>query len=229
MLSDRSRQGSRPFGFGGIGRPHGCVDSPDTTPWPHRKYRCIGKTPQCVVGDAPRADSDGAHNGLLLPRSVSGLSGVRGFTFIELMMSVAIMALLLWVAVPMLELGIQRQQERELRFALISIRRALDEYAEASRSGRIPIELGRAGFPEDLEQLVSGVEDQQDPDGRKIYFLRRIPADPMHAGQDLPAAETWGLRSYASPPDDPEEGEEIFDVYSKSDGIGLNGVPYRDW
>jgi general secretion pathway protein G len=152
----------------------------------------------------------------------------RGFTFIELMVTLAIMAILVMVATPMAKLSIQRDRERELRAALTEIRDALDAYKRASDQGRIQMRIGESGFPGSLEQLVDGVEDQRSPNRRKLYFLRRLPRDPM-ADPSMAPEETWGLRSYASPPDDPSEGEDVFDVYSKSEKIGLNGVPYREW
>lgn len=151
-----------------------------------------------------------------------------GFTFIELMVTLAIMAVLVMVATPMARLSIQRDRERELRVALTEIRDALDAYKRASDQGRIQMRIGESGFPGSLTQLVEGVEDQRSPNRRKLYFLRRLPRDPM-ADPSMAPEETWGLRSYASPPDDPSEGEDVFDVYSKSEKIGLNGVPYREW
>ena len=151
-----------------------------------------------------------------------------GFTFIELMVTLAIMAVLVMVATPMARLSIQRDRERELRVALTEIRDALDAYKRASDQGRIQMRSGESGFPGSLTQLVEGVEDQRSPNRRKLYFLRRLPRDPM-ADPSMAPEETWGLRSYASPPDDPSEGEDVFDVYSKSEKIGLNGVPYREW
>lgn len=154
---------------------------------------------------------------------------IRGFTFVELMVTLAIMAVLVTVAVPMAQVAVQRQKEQELRVALMQIREALDAYKRASDQGRIPMRLGESGYPKSLGELAEGVEDQRSPARQKIYFLRRIPADPMGMDATVKPEETWGLRSYASPPDEPSEGDDVFDVYSRSAKVGLNGVPYRDW
>jgi general secretion pathway protein G len=153
----------------------------------------------------------------------------RGFTFIELMMTLAIMGVLVMVAVPMAQVAVQRDRERDLRQALAQIRDALDAYKRATEQGRIVVKLGESGYPKTLDELVEGVPDQRSPGRRKLYFLRAVPRDPMSANTSGAAAATWGLRSYASPPDDPSEGDDVFDVYSKSDKTGLNAVPYRQW
>lgn len=153
-----------------------------------------------------------------------------GFTFIEMMVTLAIMAVLAMAAAPMVQLVAQRHKEQALRAALAEIREALDAYKRASDQGRVAARLGESGYPKTLGALVDGVEDQRSPTRQNLYFLRRLPADPMAGPQGgLAPEQTWGLRSYASPADAPAEGEDVFDVYSRSEKTGLNGVPYRLW
>lgn len=151
-----------------------------------------------------------------------------GFTLIELVITVAIVGVLALLATPLFEVTAQRHKEAELRLALRQIRGAIDAYHQAAREKRIEVPADASGYPPNLDVLAEGVPDITKPDRRKIYFLRRLPRDPMHPDGTLPAADTWGLRSYASPPDAPSAGEDVFDVYSLSDKVGLNGVPYRE-
>jgi general secretion pathway protein G len=151
-----------------------------------------------------------------------------GFTLIELVITVAIVAILASAVVPLTELAIQRGKEQELHSALRQIREAIDAYKQAADEGRIEKKADASGYPPALAVLVKGVEDIKKPDKPKIYFLRRLPRDPF-AADNVKAENTWGLRAYASPPDDPREGEDVFDVYSVADGVGLNGVPYKEW
>jgi general secretion pathway protein G len=157
------------------------------------------------------------------------MSGQRGFTLIELVVAVAIVAVLAWMAAPLLEVSAQRQKEAELRLALRQIRSAIDAYHQAVQDKRIEAPADASGYPPNLDVLVEGVPDITHPERRPIRFLRRLPRDPMHPDGRIPAAETWGKRSYASPPDEPREGADVYDVYSLSDKVGLNGVPYREW
>lgn len=168
-------------------------------------------------------------------RHVLNKARLSGFSFIELIITAAIMAVLATMAMPMIELSVQHTREQELRANLRQIREAIDAYKKAWDEDKIkkPDELDdtESGYPNSLESLANGVLDATDPDERRlIYFLRRIPPDPMFQGpRDTPPAQTWGKRSYASPAEAPQEGKDIFDVYSMSKGIGLNGVPYAAW
>ncbi len=154
----------------------------------------------------------------------------RGFTIIELVITVAIVSVLAAAVVPSAQLLFQRERERELRTALRTIRGAIDAYKTAADTGRIKKKADQSGYPPDLNALVDGVDDATNPKpDTKIYFLRRLPRDPFWPDATTPAADTWGLRSYASPPDDPQSGDDVYDVYSRSTRVGLNGVPYRAW
>jgi general secretion pathway protein G len=153
----------------------------------------------------------------------------RGFTLIELVVSVAIVAILASALVPLNELAQQRAKEQDLRRALREIRTALDAYKQASDEGRLLRRIGDSGFPKRLEDLVEGVEDQRNPKHERLYFLRRLPRDPFAGDPWISPAQSWGKRAYATPPDDPREGDDVFDVYSLAHGIGLNGRPYREW
>ena len=153
----------------------------------------------------------------------------HGFTLIELMITLAIIALLATITIPLAEVTLQRQKERDLHLALNEIRSALDAYKKAVDDGHIARTINSSGYPKSLDILEQGVPDARDPKMSKIYFLRRIPKDPMHPDPDVKPADTWGKRSYESEPDNPREGDDIYDVYSLSDKIGLNGVPYRKW
>jgi general secretion pathway protein G len=152
----------------------------------------------------------------------------KGFTLIEMLVVVALVGILASAAMPFIRYGEIRIKERELRASLREIRTGIDAYKKAVDDGRITRKVDSTGYPPDLKTLVDGVPDLKTPDQKKIYFLRRIPQDPF-APSGNEASGKWGLRSYASPPDAPKAGDDVFDVYSLSGGTGSNGVKYRDW
>lgn len=160
---------------------------------------------------------------------VDAMGRSRGFTLIELMITVAIVAILALGLVPLGELAAQRSKESDLRAGLRQIRTAIDAYKKAADEGRIERKADASGYPPTLDVLVQGVPDQKSPNRQLVYFLRRIPRDPFAVEPELPAARTWGLRSHDSPPDNPRAGKDVFDVYSLAEGNGMNGVPYREW
>ena len=147
---------------------------------------------------------------------------MKGFTLIELLVTVAIVALLASIALPLAETTVQRSREAELRRSLRELREAIDAYKRAGDEGRIEKKVDRSGFPPTLEVLAEGVKDAKSAKDEKIYFLRRVPRDPL-------TGEKWGVRSYASPADRPAAGDDVYDVFSRSGASGLNGVPYKDW
>ncbi len=160
---------------------------------------------------------------------MSPRSSSCGFTLIELMIVVAIMAILASAAMPLQEMVVKRDKEQALRTALRQIRVAIDAYKVAADEGLVEKKADETGYPRKLEDLEIGVVDIKTPNKKKIFFIRRLPRDPMFNDPEVPAAETWGKRSYESPPDNPDEGDDVFDVYSLSEQKGLNGIPYNQW
>ena len=156
----------------------------------------------------------------------------KGFTLIELIVTVTIVAILASVAMPMLQMSVQRNKENDLRANLRQIREAIDAYKKAVDEGRIKKSIEETGYPPNLETLVNGVVDEKDINKNKLKFLRKIPLDPMTTTadkntEDLP--NNWGLRSYASDANEPEPGVDVYDVYSLSQQIGINGIAYAKW
>jgi general secretion pathway protein G len=153
-----------------------------------------------------------------------------GFTLIEMLVTVAIVGVMASVVLPMMELSVQRTKEQELRVALREIRGALDAYRVAVQEGRIASSSSLSGYPASLKILVEGVTDARSVDSKsRVYFLRRVPRDPFATESELPPDKQWGIRSYSSTADDPEEGEDVYDVYTRAAGVGMNGISYREW
>jgi general secretion pathway protein G len=145
-------------------------------------------------------------------------------------MTLAIIGLLASVTLPLAELSVQRSKEQDLRLALRQIRDGLDAYKQAVDDGRITRSPEKSGYPASLNVLVEGVPDIKNPGTHNlIFFLRRIPRDPMTNNPGKSNEETWGIRCYQSTAEEPQEGDDVFDVYSLSSNVGLNGVPYAKW
>src|SRR5262249_6522324 len=152
--------------------------------------------------------------------SVRAGKSAAGFTLMELIVTTIILMVLTGMAVPLMRLNIKREREKELRYDLWQLRDAIDRYKDAADRGMFQIKLGSEGYPPDLETLVNGVDVQ----GKKLRFLRKIPVDPMtgkgewgmRSMQDDPTSESWG-------------GDNVFDVFTKSEGTALDGTKYKDW
>jgi general secretion pathway protein G len=155
------------------------------------------------------------------------MRGERGYTFVELLLVTTILMILASAVMPLAQVTSQRQREAELRRTLRELRTAIDAFKAAVDEGRIPtteLEPGSEGYPPDLDTLVEGVAAAGDATGRKLRFLRRVPIDPMSGDTE------WGLRSYQdSPTSTSWGGQNVFDVYTRNGGTGLDGTTYRDW
>ena len=182
-----------------------------------RKFSVVGRVPRAVA--KLRAWLE--RRGLITDRSADG------YTFVELLIVVTILLILASAVLPLAQVTSQRSREAELRRSLREVRTAIDKFKDAVDTGQIAMtefRPGNEGYPPDLEKLVEGVPAANDASGRKLKYLRRIPPDPMTNSTE------WGLRSYQDKPDSTSwGGQNVFDVYSKSDGTGLDGTKYRDW
>ena len=151
-----------------------------------------------------------------------------GFTLIELLVTLAILSVLAMLSAPVMQVANQRIKEKELRLALREIRTAIDAYKRAYDDGKIINSPLLSGYPTSLDILVSGVPNQRDPLHQKLYFLRKIPVDPM-LDSDQTEQTIWGYRSYASDAENPQAGADVYDIYSTSEKVGLNGQAYKKW
>ena len=148
------------------------------------------------------------------------ISKPKGFTVVELIVAMTILMILTAAAVPVVRVTIQRNKERELRRALWEMRDAIDRYKDAADRGAFQTKVGSENYPPDLDTLVTGV----DVGGKKLKFLRKIPIDPMTGKNE------WGMRSMQDDPtSDSWGGQNVFDVYTKSDGTALDDSKYKDW
>ena len=162
-------------------------------------------------------------------------SAARGFTFVELLITIALIGLLSTLALPLYEVTATRVKEAELRRALRTIREGIDVYKAATDAGSLPRATGESGYPPSLEVLTQSLDlaGKRDPGGsiasQRMVILRQLPRDPFNLDIETPAALTWNTRSYASRPDDPQPGPDVFDVSSKSGRTGLDSTSYASW
>lgn len=161
-----------------------------------------------------------SRGGIKMKMRIQGRGRARGFTLIELIVATTILLLLTGMAVPALKFAYKREQERQLREALWTIRDAIDRYKDAADRGAFKTKLGSDNYPADLDTLVNG----EDVNGKKLKFLRKIPIDPMTSKTE------WGMRSEQDDPTSDSWGEQnVFDVYTKSEDTALDGTKYKDW
>ena len=152
-----------------------------------------------------------------------------GFTLIELVVTVLIVAILAAGAVPIMQMTKQHNKEAELKQALRQIREAIDLYKKASDEGKVKKTLDQSGYPPSLEVLEQGAHDQKDVNGKVMRFIRQIPRDPMSNDPDLRPSETWAKRSYESDADNPSEGADVYDIHSRSQKKAIDGTFYNTW
>ena len=166
---------------------------------------------------------------MTVSRRMAQRSLMGGFTIIELLVVMAILGILSVVIMPLSEMLVASQKERELKQALWEIRGAIDEYKKVVTSVDNTAPNSASGYPPNLQILVDGiVHPKPEANGRHVYFLRMLPRDPF-ADKALAADKTWRLRSFTSPPENPEPGAEVFDVHSSSDAEALDGSYYAKW
>ncbi|MBB5017812.1 general secretion pathway protein G [Chitinivorax tropicus] len=152
----------------------------------------------------------------------------NGFTLMEVLVTLAIIAILATMATPIALNAAKKQKEAELKQALTEIRKAIDTYKADADTGRIAKLNTESHYPRSLPELANGVPDEKNP-GKKIFYLRQIPRDPFFKNKEVAPEKTWGLRNSQSPRDNPQPGDDVFSVYSTSPDKGLNGIPYKDW
>lgn len=165
--------------------------------------------------------------------STKGRSRARGFTIVELLVTVALVGIAASVALPLQTVIQTRAKESELKDALRTIRKGLDDFKAAADAGMIDRQTGASGYPQTLEQLVNGVPRTRSAmtgfNPHPFIVLRRLPRDPFATDPTLSAAQTWAIRSYNSKPGEFKGGKDVFDIASKSDKIGIDGTPYAEW
>lgn len=154
---------------------------------------------------------------------------LKGFTLVELLVTLTLLSIIALTAMPLAEIASIRWREQELRQSLRQIRTALDQYKTASDAGLIPKAIGESGYPPSLDVLTAPIASSKDLGQVPLIFMRSLPRDPFNTDPALPAASTWALRSYASPANDPRPGSDVFDVHSQSSRTGLNGIQYDKW
>jgi general secretion pathway protein G len=153
----------------------------------------------------------------------------RGFTLIELVVTLALVGVMAMIALPLAELTSVRAKESELRTALRQIRTALDAYKQASDAGLIERSADSSGYPTTLEALTTPIQNMKSPTNTPYTFMRSVPRDPLVNDPALRAEETWNLRAYGSSPENPTAGKDVFDISSRATAVGLNGIPYNKW
>lgn len=146
----------------------------------------------------------------------------------EVLVTLAIIAILATMATPIALNAAKKQKEAELKQALAEIRKAIDTYKADSEAERIPRLKSESFYPRSLGELVNGVNDLKNP-GQKIFYLRQLPRDPFFKNKNAAPDKTWGLRNSQSTNENPQPGADVFDVYSTSPDTGTNGIPYRKW